>query len=182
MDRETLKKLVKENNLNLGCPIYFDNEFGDGYCVRKNYRLGWEVFCRERGNEYDFVDFRTESEALDYLYDVLLRTERLINPFFDRAPDVEVIFEFNGTRMNPTVNGYRPHHLVTNDYLTTGVHHYYDVDSVPPNGTAKGTITFLQPEAYPHSLWIGKRINIQEGSRIVGYAIVSKILNPILQN
>lgn len=63
----------------------------------------------------------------------------------NRSPDVEVIFEFNGTRKNPANDGYRPAHLVMDDYLTTGIHHYYGVESVPPNGTAKGTITFCLP-------------------------------------
>ena len=85
--------------------------------------------------------------------------------FFDREPDVEVMFEFVGTRKNPAADGYRPMHLVTGDYLTTGVHHYYNVQTVAPNGTAKGTITFITPEAYPHCLWVGKRINIQEGAK-----------------
>lgn len=98
------------------------------------------------------------------------------------VPDVEAIFEFNGTRKTPANDGYRPAHLVVDNYLTTGVHHYYEVDSVPPNGTAKGTITFLSPEAYPHCLWIGKKINIQEGARIVGYATITNIYNPILQS
>lgn len=98
-----------------------------------------------------------------------------------RSPDVEVLFEFNGTREHPAFDGYRPAHLVVEDYLTTGIHHYYKVDAVAPDGTAKGTITFLTPEAYPHSLWIGKRINIQEGARIVGYATVTEIYNPLLQ-
>ena len=62
---------------------------------------------------------------------------------FDQKPDVEVLFEFNGSRKNPAADGYRPHHLVTGNYLTTGVHHYYDVQTIPPNGTAKGTITFI---------------------------------------
>lgn len=99
---------------------------------------------------------------------------------FDREPDVEVLFEFIGTRKHPTAEGYRPHHLVTEDYLTTGVHRYYDVQSVAPDATAKGTITFITPEAYPHCLWIGKKINIQEGARIVGYATILKIFNPNL--
>lgn len=98
----------------------------------------------------------------------------------DCSSDVEVIFEFNGTRQNPAIDGYRPAHLVTDDYLTTGIHHYYGVESVPPNGTAKGTITFLTPEAYPHCLRLGKRISIQEGERIVGYATLTKIYNPLL--
>ena len=99
---------------------------------------------------------------------------------FNRKPDVEVLFEFIGTRKLPAADGYRPQHLVTENYLTTGVHHYYDTKTVSPNGTAKGTITFLSPEAYPTCLWVGKRINIQEGERIVGYATVLKVLNPHL--
>ena len=95
-------------------------------------------------------------------------------------PDVEVLFEFNGTRRTPAADGYRPHHLIMDDHLTTGIHHYYEADTVAPNGTAKGTITFITPEAYPKSLWIGKKINIQEGARIVGYATVLKVFNSAL--
>ena len=96
-------------------------------------------------------------------------------------PHIEVIFEFNGTRKHPVRNGYRPSHLVTDTYLTSGAHQYYGVDAVPPKGSAMGTISFITPEAYPHSLWVGKRIRIQEGAHIVGYATITKIFNPILQ-
>lgn len=99
----------------------------------------------------------------------------------NKDPDVEVIFEFIGTRSKPVFDGYRPMHLIKDDYLTTGVHHYYDVDNVPPNGTAKGTITFISPEAYPHCLWIGRKLNVQEGARIVGYATITQIFNPVLE-
>lgn len=54
------------------------------------------------------------------------------------------------------------------------------MNKVPTNGIAKGTITFLSPEAYPHSLWIGKKIGIQEGTRVVGHATITKIFNPLL--
>lgn len=63
-----------------------------------------------------------------------------------KLPDVEVLFEFNDTRKKAVFDGYRPAHLVTGNYLTTGIHHYYDVDSVNPNGIAKGTITFFLPK------------------------------------
>lgn len=98
-----------------------------------------------------------------------------------RQPDVEVIFEFNGTRRGFVKNGYRPGHLVTDDYVTTGIHHYYETDIVEANGKAKGTITFLTPEFYPHCLWLGKKIPILEGPHTVGYATIIKILNPILK-
>ena len=99
----------------------------------------------------------------------------------DAPPDVEVIFEFNGARKKPAVDGYRPAHLVREGYLTTGVHHYHGVTEVPPDGTATGTITFITPEAYPACLWVGKKINIQEASEIVGYAIITCVMNPVLR-
>ena len=99
----------------------------------------------------------------------------------NNPPDVEVMFEFNGTRLGPVFEGYRPAHLINDDYLTTGIHHYYRVKSVPPNGSAKGTITFISPDAYPHSLWKGKKIKIQEGNRIVGYATIINIFNSLLE-
>ena len=98
------------------------------------------------------------------------------------TPDVEAIFEFIGVRKNPVLDGYRPAHMVQSGYLTTGVHHYYDADSVAPDGTAAGTITFLSPEAYPACLWVGKKISIQEGDKIVGYATITKIFNPTLND
>lgn len=98
----------------------------------------------------------------------------------NNSPDVEAIFEFNNMRKNPAIDGYRPAHLIKDDYLTTGVHHYYGVNSVAPNESARGTITFISPEYYPHCLWVGKRIAIQEGCRVVGNATITKVFNDLL--
>lgn len=95
-------------------------------------------------------------------------------------PDVEAIFEFNRSKTRTVRSGYRPAHMIDDKHLTSGEHHYYEVDSVAPGESAKGTISFISPESYPRSLWIGKRIAIQEGSRIVGYATITKIYNQIL--
>lgn len=91
-----------------------------------------------------------------------------VTPVPERPPDVEAFFSFNDVRKSPARDGYRPAHRLTDTCLTTGVHYYYDVDSVPPNASARGTITFLSPEAYPHCLWVGKRIPMQEGAHVVG--------------
>ena len=99
----------------------------------------------------------------------------------ERQPDVEVIFEFNGVRKSFVKSGYRPGHLVTDDYVTTGVHCYYGTDMVEANGKATGTITFLTPEFYPNCLWEGKKIKILEGARIVGHATILEVFNPILK-
>lgn len=99
----------------------------------------------------------------------------------NNLPDVEVLFEFNSVRKSPVTDGYRPAHLVTENYLTTGVHHYYDKNYVCPNESAIGTITFITPEEYPHCLWVGKKIPIQEGEKVVGCATITKIYNSVLQ-
>ena len=94
--------------------------------------------------------------------------------------DVEVNFEFNHTRKTPMVNGFRPMHLILENYLTSGTHFYYDKDCVLPGEKATGAISFLTPEAYPQSCWIGKQIPIQEGERVIGMATVTRVLNPLL--
>ena len=99
---------------------------------------------------------------------------------FRSPPDAEVTFRFNGTRKGPVADGYRPAHRIREDYLTTGVHHYFGVSQVASDGEARGTITFISPEAYPNTLWAGKVLPIQEGERIVGTATVEKVLNPVL--
>ncbi len=98
----------------------------------------------------------------------------------DRPPDVEAYFEFNGTRKSPLYDGYRPQHFINDQYLSSGMHHYFDVACVPPDGTAHGTITLLSLEEYPACMWPGRRINVQEGARIVGYATITKVLHPLL--
>ena len=104
-----------------------------------------------------------------------------IIPLNERAPDVEAYISLNTNKKHPVISGYRPTHRVRGDYLTTGVHKYYDVESIKPGQTVLGTITFITPEVYPKTLWIGKQIDICEGEIIVGTATITKIFNPILQ-
>lgn len=93
--------------------------------------------------------------------------------------DVEALFQFIGSRKNNVYQGYRPAHMVKEGYLTTGVHSYYNLDN--DLDELKGTITFITPEAYPACLWIGKKIEMYEGSKLIGYATIIQIFNPILE-
>jgi len=95
---------------------------------------------------------------------------------------VEAIVENCRKSGNPFAQKYTPAHLVRTDYLTVGRHHYLDKDLVYPGETAVTNITFLTPEVYPKCLWVGKKIQFQEGSRITGYATITKIYNKILES
>lgn len=92
-------------------------------------------------------------------------------------PDVEVIFEFVEDRK--LFEGYRPAHLIGENYLTTGIHSYYNLED-GYDKELKGTITFISPEAYPASLRVGEKIPIYEGRVKVGYATITNIFNSIL--
>jgi elongation factor Tu len=100
-------------------------------------------------------------------------------------PDVEaeitLLSDAEGGRQTSAWSGYRPNHRVRDDYLTTGVHQYIGCDELRPGQTVRGTISFLTPEAYPGCLWVGREIAIQEGSRLVGRARITKILNSLLE-
>ncbi len=63
-------KLLKNNNISSEI-VHFENTVSDGYYVIKNYHR-WEVFFRERGKDSECVGFPSESDALEYLYKVLL--------------------------------------------------------------------------------------------------------------
>jgi len=84
-------------------------------------------------------------------------------------PDVEAIFEFVGSRKDKLYEGYRPAHLIHENYLTSGVHSYYNLEA-DTDKDLRGTITFISPEAYPACLGIGKQITMYEGKTVVGHA------------
>lgn len=84
------------------------------------------------------------------------------------------------TREKPVYSGYRPAHLI-GDYLTTGIHEYFNIGILKSGETAEGTITFLSPEHYPHSLKVGMRLVFQEGAKIAGYVEILEIYNEFLK-
>src|SRR5262245_46089609 len=100
-----------------------------------------------------------------------------------RTPDVEaeITLLAEGGRQTAARSGYRPAHKVRDDYLTTGVHDYIGCDEVLPGQTDRGIITSVTPEIYPHCLWVGRVIDIQEGSRVVGRARITRIMNALLE-
>ena len=102
-----------------------------------------------------------------------------------RQPDIEAEVTFlptaDGGRSVPAKSGYRPNHLVLPDYLTSGHHEYKDKEQVLPGESAITEIWFLSPDRYPKSMSVGKVIQVQEGSRVVGHAKVLKVYNEVLR-
>jgi len=51
--------------------VAFDSTISTGYNIRKS-SSHWEAFYRIRGKEYDRIGFRTESDALQFMYQMLV--------------------------------------------------------------------------------------------------------------
>ncbi|MFT4623759.1 MAG: hypothetical protein ACI8PZ_002415 [Myxococcota bacterium] len=102
----------------------------------------------------------------------------------NRPPDFEAEVTLlptrAGGRSKPAFSGYRPHLAVLPEVLTSGQQAYVGVQEVPPGGSALARITLLSPESCPRSLWVGKRLRMHEGGRLVGHAVVRRVLNPML--
>ena len=62
--------ILRENKIDTSI-VHFENSVADGYYVLKNYHR-WEVFFRERGTDYEYMGFPSESDALNYLADKLI--------------------------------------------------------------------------------------------------------------
>ncbi|WP_222937783.1 elongation factor Tu [Spartinivicinus ruber] len=103
------------------------------------------------------------------------------NVQFDAEAEVYFLSTEEGGRHTPAIIGYSPNHLMKDDYLTSGLHVYLDQDYVFPGHIARTGIVFITPEVYPHCLSVGMKIRVQEASRLIGYAKITKIFNKILE-
>jgi elongation factor Tu len=96
--------------------------------------------------------------------------------------DSEAIIKNCRDSKNPFCDKYRPTFAFHKSYLTTGEITLISQNKLEYGEETVALIRFLTPEVYPKSIWIGKKIIFQDGLRITGYAVVTKIMNSILES
>jgi hypothetical protein len=98
-------------------------------------------------------------------------------------PDAIVEFELLARTSEGAVkhvySGYRPVYEVLPDYWSS-THHEFAGGCIATGEKGLAEVWFLSPEAYPQSLWVGRRVRVAEGSRQVGEAIVKTVFNQVL--
>jgi translation elongation factor EF-Tu-like GTPase len=101
-----------------------------------------------------------------------------------KPPDAEVLFELTSRAYDGEVkrvlSGYRPLYEIRTDYWTSVHHEFKEQHGVATGEQVEAEVWFISPEAYPHSLWVGRILVVAEGPRVVGRATVSKVLNSAL--
>lgn len=98
----------------------------------------------------------------------------------DQPPDAEVMFELTGR--SRVLTGYRPQYVIMPGYNTSVMHRFVDAEIVSGGDRVKAEVWFVSPEAYPHTLWEGRKIDIAEGAEVVGSATILRVINPLLRN
>ena len=100
-------------------------------------------------------------------------------------PDFEGTVSFldprSGGRRTPALSNYRPTHRLHENYLSSGMHEYLDVEAVHPGETARVAVWLIAPEVYPGCLWVGREIDVCEGERKVGSVRVDRLFNEVLR-
>ena len=100
---------------------------------------------------------------------------------YDRDYDIEAIIRNERASKNWFATKYRPSFDIREDYKTSGQIEFIDKERLNFGEEALANIIFLTPEAYPYTLWIGRKLTFGEGINITGYAIVTKVFNKILE-
>ena len=100
----------------------------------------------------------------------------------NRVADLEGVFELlaAGGRLKPVFSGYRPGHRLYDNYISSGEHKYIGRDSVRPGSSAEVQVWLITPNVYPKSIWVGRVIDVCEGTKVVGKLSVTRVLNTIL--
>lgn len=102
-----------------------------------------------------------------------------------RPPDLIVNLSLTAHRSDGSLkevfSGYRPNYKVRADYWSSAHHEFVDATGVCTGQQRKADVWLLTPEAYPQTFWIGRRVELAEGSRVVGVADILQILNPLLE-
>ncbi len=104
-----------------------------------------------------------------------------------KPPDIEAQITYlpteAGGKTKPALRGYRTtHNFGHPDGMLNDAHHEYPgTGSVAPGATAQALIWFLVPEYQEKWLFDGLKFTVQEGSRVVGHGVVTKVINEKLR-
>ena len=101
-----------------------------------------------------------------------------------RKHAAEVMFQLTTARLDgaakTVLSGYRPEYGVRPDYWTCTHHEFDNEVGVSTGQSQMARVWFLTPEIYPHTLWVGRVVEVREGSRTVGESTVTRVENLLM--
>lgn len=102
-----------------------------------------------------------------------------------RPPDIIVKFLLTARNSEGNIrvvrSGYRPAYGIRSDYWSSAHHEFVGAGTAMTDEECEAEVWLLTPEAYPHTLWVGRIVEVAEGPLIVGTGEVLQILNSVLE-
>ncbi len=95
-------------------------------------------------------------------------------------PDAVVLVTNTRYSQNPFGKNYRGCCAIKEDLLSTVCFQTVDGNDMLYEHPHCCYVNFLTPNVYPHTLWVGRKIELYEGKYHVGTMVVEEIKNPIL--
>ncbi len=110
------------------------------------------------------------------------RTRPPVRPNPGRPADIEATVSYMptsaGGRSTACRSGYRPiHNFGRPGFLHVAHHHYPDQHEVPPGTSARTLLWLLTPDLLHGRLAPGAKFTVQEGQRVVGTGVVTRLPN-----
>ena len=103
-----------------------------------------------------------------------------ITPINLNNPDAVVTVTNTRYSKNPFGKNYRGCCAVREDYLTSLCFQTLDEKEMIFEQPHRCFVNFFSPNVYPHTLWVGRKIELYEGKYHVGTMVVEEIKNPVL--
>lgn len=114
------------------------------------------------------------------MFNFLRRSFEKIKPIDLSNPDAVVLVTNERYSRKAFGNNYRGCCELKEDIFTSSILQTFDGDEISFLQSKLCYVNFLSPEAYPYTLWVGRRVNLYEGNQCVGTIVVEEIKNPLL--
>ena len=98
----------------------------------------------------------------------------------DIGAQISYLATSEGGRVHAAHSGYRPTHDFGLGYLSDA-HHYYPNGPIAPGQTGEALLWFLNATVHEQRLFPGFQFTVQEGGRLVGSGVVTRVLDQRLQ-
>ncbi len=110
----------------------------------------------------------------------LFRNARKNTPIDLNKPDAAAVVTNLRSSQAPFGKNYRGCCAIKEGYRTSVCFQTMDGCEMLHEQPHRCHVNFLTPEAYPYTLWVGRKLELYEGERLVGTMEILEIRNPLL--
>ena len=114
------------------------------------------------------------------MFDLIRKVKKKVIPIDLSKPDAVVLVTNERCSKTPFGKKYWGCCAIKEDYQTSVCFQTVDGNDMVYEQPSRCYVNFITPNIYPHTLWIGREIELYEGKLLVGTMVIEEIKNSIL--